>query len=675
MGDMKLDISRQKQYGVALKLTPELKQALLAAQQNGQAMSMTFGRDSAPNVIQMGGTSFSFTRAEEGLDARIIHQGHANNHDAAEIAMIQQKLSIQRDLSKDVSERIRANREEAENARKGRTLQKLIDAPAATAGVKQVIAIPRQEASRPKSKSRPASAVLPRQSGQPAATSQAAAAAARPATPPPAASGSLSAETQAVMQAQGLPYIAPAGGKGRGKPKPGKGQIQKRLAQHQKSVGGSANVQAKIQGLRLCLMMIILERARKTAAVINMVQQIGNLVPKLRHPQKEEIKAALESVGENRSPGFWYVTDRLKEEAEAFRTAFEAGAALTQWERGPQQHGIASAIASQAVAGDGIPIRAGTPPAPEAQPARAEPTAQLATVSAQEGTSGTITQSQPSAPGTAQQLSLTGTLAKPLLMEADQKPKKKHKKRRREASQAMDAGPPGSPQAHASAAPDDPDDSSRSKRMHQSDPTTAALDLAAPLTSHMEQPLSCPTPSLPPLQDDRAPCDDFVGANGQVPPLENGNGQLHDETGSEASEQQQPLSPEPELDKYDHEQPIDPGPVSSRDQYLERTQYYYDKFEVYHMLDLRIRSFSEELQSLHQAASQHGEDLQQWAKVAKKLERQELPKVKRWDHILKIMHEELRIEAEQLQYFLRTFSRGDGDGTEAFSMLGITFMA
>ncbi|KAK9854777.1 hypothetical protein WJX84_010661 [Apatococcus fuscideae] len=534
MGDMKLDISRQKQYGVALKLTPELKQALLAAQQNGQAMSMTFGRDSAPNVIQMGGTSFSFTRAEEGLDARIIHQGHANNHDAAEIAMIQQKLSIQRDLSKDVSERIRANREEAENARKGRTLQKLIDAPAATAGVKQ-----------------------------------------------------------------GLPYIAPAGGKGRGKPKPGKGP--------RPQAASSLTIKAaEIQGLRLCLMMIILERARKTAAVINMVQQIGNLVPKLRHPQKEEIKAALESVGENRSPGFWYVTDRLKEEAEAFRTAFEAGAALTQWERGPQQHGIASAIAR-----------------------------------------------------TAQQLSLTGTLAKPLLMEADQKPKKKHKKRRREASQAMDAGPPGSPQAHASAAPDDPDDSSRSKRMHQSDPTTAALDLAAPLTSHMEQPLSCPTPSLPPLQDDRAPCDDFVGANGQVPPLENGNGQLHDETGSEASEQQQPLSPEPELDKYDHEQPIDPGPVSSRDQYLERTQYYYDKFEVYHMLDLRIRSFSEELQSLHQAASQHGEDLQQWAKVAKKLERQELPKVKRWDHILKIMHEELRIEAEQLQYFLRTFSRGD----------------
>ena len=86
-------------------------------------------------VIDLGGTSFTFTRAEEGLDTRIIHQSRADNHDAAEIAIVQQKLSIQRDLSKDVSERIRATREEAENARKGRTLQKLVDAPAAAAGV------------------------------------------------------------------------------------------------------------------------------------------------------------------------------------------------------------------------------------------------------------------------------------------------------------------------------------------------------------------------------------------------------------------------------------------------------------------------------------------------------------------------------------------------------------
>ncbi len=38
--------------------------------------------------------------------------------------------AIQRDLSKAVSERVRASKEEADNARKGRTLQKLDDAPA-----------------------------------------------------------------------------------------------------------------------------------------------------------------------------------------------------------------------------------------------------------------------------------------------------------------------------------------------------------------------------------------------------------------------------------------------------------------------------------------------------------------------------------------------------------------
>lgn len=85
-------------------------------------------------AIQIGENNFAFHRAEEGLDVRIIHQSRAANHVAAEIAMIKQKLSIQRNLSKDVSERIRASREEAENARKGRTLQKLIDAPGSTAG-------------------------------------------------------------------------------------------------------------------------------------------------------------------------------------------------------------------------------------------------------------------------------------------------------------------------------------------------------------------------------------------------------------------------------------------------------------------------------------------------------------------------------------------------------------
>ena len=86
-----------------------------------------------------------------------------------------------------------------------------------------------------------------------------------------------------------VPATHGAGGKGRGKSK-SKGQIQKRLAQHQKAIGGNVNNQAaavrpaaaaaaprpqtasplaikaaELQGLRLCLMMVILERARKTA--------------------------------------------------------------------------------------------------------------------------------------------------------------------------------------------------------------------------------------------------------------------------------------------------------------------------------------------------------------------------------------------------------------------------
>lgn len=98
-----------------------------------------------------------------------------------------------------------------------------------------------------------------------------------------------------------MPVLPSTGGKGRGKPK-SKGQIQKRLAQHQKAVGGAAANQAaagrpaptaaataaarpqtasplaikaaEVQGLRLCLMMVVLERARKTA-----VRPLGSLGP------------------------------------------------------------------------------------------------------------------------------------------------------------------------------------------------------------------------------------------------------------------------------------------------------------------------------------------------------------------------------------------------------------
>lgn len=65
---------------------------------------------------------------------------------------------------------------------------------------------------------------------------------------------------------------------------------------------------------------------------------------------------------------------------------------------------------------------------------------------------------------------------------------------------------------------------------------------------------------------------EFDGANGLVSAQENGNCQLHEDTGSEASDHQPPPSPEPELDQYDHERPIDLGPVASSDQVGSKSQ-------------------------------------------------------------------------------------------------------
>ncbi len=60
---------------------------------------------------------------------------------------------------------------------------------------------------------------------------------------------------------------------------------------------------------------------------------------------------------------------------------------------------------------------------------------------------------------------------------------------------------------------------------------------------------------------------DGTAANGHGPPdgTSNGHAQSYDSE-SDGSELLAPLSPEPELDKFDHEQPVDAGPVGSHEQ-------------------------------------------------------------------------------------------------------------
>ncbi len=50
MAALRLCLSGEMQYGVALKLTPELKRALLDAQHSGQPMRMILGKEQAKNV-------------------------------------------------------------------------------------------------------------------------------------------------------------------------------------------------------------------------------------------------------------------------------------------------------------------------------------------------------------------------------------------------------------------------------------------------------------------------------------------------------------------------------------------------------------------------------------------------------------------------------------------------
>lgn len=62
--------------------------------------------------------------------------------------------------------------------------------------------------------------------------------------------------------------------------------------------------------------------------VLKITQQIGEVVPRLRHPQKEEIKATLGSIGNNVAPGHWEVKPEHMQEAVAFREAFDSGSGM-----------------------------------------------------------------------------------------------------------------------------------------------------------------------------------------------------------------------------------------------------------------------------------------------------------------------------------------------------------
>ena len=79
-------------------------------------------------------------------------------------------------------------------------------------------------------------------------------------------------------------------------------------------------------------------------------------------------------------------------------------AALIEWERGPQQHSVVSAISDQVAARDANHSRTSTPSILESLPARADAPAQPPDGNAQQSISRPSTQHQPSDPVAAQQL-------------------------------------------------------------------------------------------------------------------------------------------------------------------------------------------------------------------------------------------------------------------------------
>ena len=76
-----------------------------------------------------------------------------------------------------------------------------------------------------------------------------------------------------------------------------------------------------------------------------------------------------------------------------------------------------------------------------------------------------------------------------------------------------------------------------------------------------------------------------------------------------------------------------------------------------------------------QAAVDHAEDIRGWARLARRKERQDIPKLTRWDRILKTLHEELTLDTEHFKQFLLSFSQPEAPAADPLSVPAATAMA
>lgn len=314
-----------------IRLTPQLRAALLDAQAAGQAASIRFSDSGAPSVIKVGEQSFSFTVRAEDRVCDLVRLPSNGTDAAVEVGTVKQTLLVRRNIEEE-RRRIRQRSQQADEQLHHRTTV-LLDGGGRRAGSQQ-------QRQGPAARSGNTSAAPLQKGLTPDGHQRAGSPAPRQGSPAPQAAFEPSrSQSPAVAQA------APAAKPHRAKSKLGLPRASSRPTSAPSAAAGAVSVDGKViaaartGGMRLCLVAILAAKPLTRQGVEQALAEVARQVPGFK--AGGDIRTALGHVATYQSPGRYLVKQHLLRELDGLPAS------------GPDANG-SNAIGSTGVAaGDG----------------------------------------------------------------------------------------------------------------------------------------------------------------------------------------------------------------------------------------------------------------------------------------------------------------------------------
>ncbi|BDA42317.1 hypothetical protein COCOBI_03-2040 [Coccomyxa sp. Obi] len=351
-------------YAVQLRITPQLKEALLNAYNGGKYAAMRL--DECTGAITIGDQDFTFKANDETCCDLLKLPQNTDEYPAEEVAQIRQKLQIQRTLDDEERRRARERRLMAEEQQNTRTMQRLEKLPVPAKGPQklkrpatQLAAQNASAAQRKPVPAQPRPAVAPK---PPVTTYQ------RPSTPPvsrgptpppPGASGfssrgptppppssagrPLNGTDGSVVRA-GTPPVGALGGKppksksntllsklgsraGPGAGRPTSLPASKTLQQRSKEPPPAAAIEGAKHSVAVCLLGLIYERDfRRLAQVEQALAEVAARVPGFKPPTGQALTDQLKRVAPLKAPGIYTVLPEFHKQAKELKERAAAAA-------------------------------------------------------------------------------------------------------------------------------------------------------------------------------------------------------------------------------------------------------------------------------------------------------------------------------------------------------------